>query len=136
MHELYSRSVYCQNRSIRLSCTVSTCQLEKIGLVDLYTLLGNAIDNAIEAVEPLEAPDKKTISLTIRDQGQMIFFHIENYYDGLVVLEQGLPKTRKRDRRNHGYGVKSIQLIAKRYGGSVQIQAGEQIFSLEVLIPT
>ena len=54
--------------------------MDKISLVDLYTLLGNAIDNAIESVDKLPEPDKKTISLTIRDQGKMLFFHICNIF--------------------------------------------------------
>lgn len=132
---LTEKSVYCQNRNIRLSCTVNTRHLERISVVDLYTLLGNAIDNAIESVDKLEDTDKKVISLTIRDQGQMLFFQIENYYDGKIRMDQGLPMTSKKDRWNHGFGTRSIQSIANRYGGSMMIQTENQIFSLEILIP-
>lgn len=133
---LTEKSVYCQNRGIRLSCTVGSLRLDAVGVVDLYTLLGNAIDNAIEAVEALEDPEKKTISLTIRDQGQMLFFQIENYYSGSVSMKDGLPITTKRDTFNHGFGTRSIRVIAQRYGGSVMIHTENQIFSLEILIPT
>ena len=132
---LTEKSVYCSNRSIRLSCMVNTGHLQRIGLVDLYTLLGNAIDNAIESVERLDDPEKKVISLTIRDQGQMLYIQIENYYEGSIRMEGGLPQTSKWDKENHGYGVRSIRQIVERYGGQLMIQTAGQIFSLEILIP-
>lgn len=132
---LTEKSVYCSNRSIRLSCMVNTEHLQRIGLVDLYTLLGNAIDNAIESVERLDDPEKKVISLTIRDQGQMLYIQIENYYEGSIRMEGGLPQTSKWDKDNHGYGVRSIRQIVERYGGRLTIHTAGQIFSLEILIP-
>ena len=133
---LTEKSVYCQNRDIRLSCTVISERLDRIDVVDLYTLLGNAIDNAIEGVDKLSDPDKKTISFIVRDQGEMLFFHIMNYYEGDIRLEDGLPRSTKGDDWNHGYGTKSIRAIAERYGGNVMIQTKEQVFSLIILIPT
>ena len=132
---LTEKSVYCVNRSIRLSCTVNTDRLSGMQVTDLYTLLGNAIDNAIESVEKLEDPDKKVISLTIRSQGQMLHISLENYYEGTIALRDGYPVTSKPDRENHGYGVRSIRLIAQKYGGDIQIAAQNQIFSLQILLP-
>ncbi len=131
---LTEKSVYCSNRSIRLSCTVSTKQLEKIGVVDLYTLLGNAIDNAIESVDRLEE-EKRVISLTIRDQGKMLYLQVDNYYEGVIEMEEGLPLTTKEDKDNHGYGVKSMRMIVERYRGTMRINTDGQIFSLQILIP-
>lgn len=132
---LTDKSVYCVNRNIRLSCTVNTDRLSGMQVMDLYTLLGNAIDNAIESVEKLEDPDKKVISLTIRSQGQMLHISVENYYEGTIVLRDGYPVTSKPDRENHGYGVRSIRLIAQKYGGDIQISTQNQIFSLQILLP-
>ena len=133
---LTEKSVYCANRGIRLSCRVKTENLRRIGLVDLYTLLGNALDNAIEGVERLEEPGQKTISLTILDRGSFLYFQLENYFDGAIRLQDGLPKTRKGDAQNHGFGIRSIRNIVRRYGGEMTIGAEGQIFCLEILIPT
>ena len=132
---LTEKSVFCRNRSIRLSCTVNSGGLERISLVDLYTLLGNAIDNAIESVDRLADQEKKVISLSITDKGGMVYLRLENYYEGEIALEQGIPVTGKGDSFNHGFGVKSIRDIARRYGGEMSIRTEGQIFSLEVLIP-
>ena len=132
---LTEKSVYCQNRNIRLSCMVSSRYLARIGLVDLYTLLGNALDNAIESVDRLSDPEKKTISLTIRDQGQMLYLQVENYYEGTLRFEDGLPQTQKEDRENHGFGVRSIRSIARAYGGEMYLSTDGELFLLQVVIP-
>ncbi len=131
---LTEKSVYCSNRNIRLSCVVNTVLLEKIGLVDLYTLLGNAIDNAIDGVDKLEE-GKRLISLTIRDQGKMVYIQVDNYYDGELEMDEGLPLTTKPDKTSHGYGLKSMQMIIEKYKGTMQINTEGQVFSLQILIP-
>ena len=132
---LTEKSVYCRNRSIRLSCMVNTENLKKIALVDLYTLLGNALDNAIESVERVENAEQKIISLSVLDQGNMLYIQLENYFDGSIRMQDGLPQTRKPDKQNHGYGVKSIRNIVRKYGGTMDIRTEGQIFCLEMLIP-
>ena len=132
---LTEKSVYCANRQIRLSCMVNTKQLDKIKLVDLYTLLGNALDNAIESVEKIQNPEQKIISLSILDQGNMLYIQLENYYEGTLDMQGGLPRTRKKDAENHGYGLKSIYNIVHSYGGKIEVRTEEQIFYLEIMIP-
>ncbi|MBQ1491513.1 MAG: GHKL domain-containing protein [Blautia sp.] len=132
---LTEKSVFCQNRNIRLSCTVHTSHLDAMEVIDLYTLLGNALDNAIEGVERLPLEEQRVISLTVRDQGEMVYILLENYYDGKLSFTDDLPVTRKDDPENHGYGVKSMREIVLRYGGEFRINTQGQIFSLEILIP-
>lgn len=133
---LTEKSVYCKNRGIRLSCMVNTENLKKIALVDLYTLLGNALDNAIESVERVENPEQKIISLSILDKGNILYIQLENYFDGSIQMQDGLPQTRKPDKANHGYGLKSIRSIVRKYSGQMDIHADGNIFYLEAVIPT
>ena len=132
---LTEKSVFCQNRKIRLSCTIHTSHLDAMEVIDLYTLLGNALDNAIEGVERLPLEEQRVISLTIRDQGEMVYILLENYYDGEASFVDGLPVTRKGDAQDHGFGVKSMREIVLRYGGEFRIFTQGQVFSLEILIP-
>ncbi len=132
---LTEKSFYCTNHQIRLSCMVNTRQLEKIRLVDLYTLLGNALDNAIESAEQVSDPEKKVISLSILDREGMLYIRLENYYEQMPDIQDGIPQTRKTDKQNHGFGLKSIKYIAQSYGGRADIRMENQIFYLEILIP-
>ena len=103
---------------------------------DLYCLFGNIIDNAAEAVAHLSDDEKRVINLTCGARGDMALIEEENYYEGDLTFEDGLPQTTKSDKMYHGYGVRSIRLIARRYGGEATMSADGGIFSLKVLLPS
>lgn len=130
------KSLICQRRGITLSCIADGGGLAFIDTVDLYSLFGNALDNAIEAVERLNDPERRSISLVVRRVGDMMSVHVENYFDGKVLIgEDELPVTRKEDRANHGFGTRSMLLIAERYGGTFATNAQGDVFLVDVLIP-
>ena len=103
---------------------------------DLYSFFGNALDNAIEAVERLDDPERRSIGLVVRRTGDMVSVHVENYFDGQVSFDgEGLPQTRKADEANHGFGVRSMRMIAEGLGGSLNCNASGDVFSLDALLP-
>jgi sensor histidine kinase regulating citrate/malate metabolism len=102
---------------------------------DIYALFGNAIDNAVTAVMALEDADKRAISIKILSQAQLVMIQIQNYYAGTLRFEDGLPQTQQTDHRLHGYGMKSMRYTAEKYHGTMTVQAKDQIFCLQVLIP-
>lgn len=132
---LTEKSMVCANHHIRLSCTVHTRHMDCIGVTDLYTLLGNAIDNAIECVQQFSDDEKKTISLSIHEKGQMLLISVENYYEKDIQMLGEYPVTSKADAQNHGIGIKSIAMIARRYGGSARIDTDNRIFQLQIILP-
>ncbi|MCD8161390.1 MAG: GHKL domain-containing protein [Clostridiales bacterium] len=60
---------------------------------------------------------------------------MENSFQGRLQFRDGLPLTTREDRRFHGFGLKTVQNIAKRYGGELSIRAEEGRFSLRILFP-
>ena len=63
---------------------------------------------------------------------------MENYFSGEIKLDNaGLPITTKKDKDYHGYGIKSIMYISKKYNGDVRINVDNEnhIFSLSILLP-
>lgn len=132
---LTEKNTVCAYYGIRLSCTVNTQNLHRFGVIDLYTILGNALDNAIECVQQFEDAEKKTISLSAKEKGGMMFFSIENYYEKPIQMQGSYPLTSKKDTQNHGIGVKSIDMITKRYGGHIQLETENQIFRLRIMLP-
>lgn len=131
---LTEKNLLCVNRGIRLSCTVSVRSVDCIGTVDLYTMLSNALDNAIESAQRLEEPGMKTIRFSMVERGKMLCIEVENYYVGTVEMRGGLPVTSKADAANHGIGVKSIRTLAQRYGGDIAIRTEDQTFLLQIVI--
>ena len=101
---------------------------------DIYSLFGDAVDNAIEAVQKLDDPDKRVIDLTVRSTGGMVSAHVENYFRGDVRLSNGLPLAQGgQDAR--GFGARHMRAVAERYGGSITTSTEGDLFRLDVLIP-
>ena len=65
----------------------------------------------------------------------MVSAHFENYYAGELDFDDGLPLTTKSDKRYHGFGMKSIKMLAEKYGGYVSVKAEDGVFNLNILLP-
>lgn len=133
---LTEKSLTCQRRGITLSCIADGEALDFVEPVELYSLFGNALDNAIEAVERLDDPERRSIGLVVRRTGDMVSVHVENYFDGNACFdEDGMPITHKEDQLNHGFGVRSMKMIVEGLGGSLSVGARDDIFHMDALIP-
>lgn len=132
---LNEKSLYCRKNGIRLTCMAEGDRLSFFDRTDLYCLLGNIIDNAIESVQQLDDAGKKVIDLTIKSSGQLLNIQEENYFEGELHFKNGLPQTTKADMRYHGFGVKSIAYLVQKYGGQLQIRTDESVYVLNILIP-
>ena len=109
-------------------------KLNFITEADLYSLFGNMIDNAIEAVTKIEDVNKRSISLIVRNALSCTSIFISNYYEGKIILDNnGMPKTTKLNNGYHGYGLKSIKLIVDKYNGDFKIDIKDNIFMIQIL---
>lgn len=132
---LTEKSLVCSREGITLSCIADGSAFASLVASDLYALMGNALDNAIEAVRQLDEHEKRSISLVIRRAGNTAVMHVENYFAGTLSFRDGLPETTKDDRTNHGYGMKSMRLIAQRYHGTLHARTQGDVFHLNVIVP-
>ena len=132
---LTSKSLYCQQHDISMTCVVDGTLVNFMDEMDLCTLFGNALDNAIESVEKVQDLEKRLIHLSVARQKGFVHIRLENTYVGDLKFEGDLPVTTKADSRNHGYGLKSIRQTAKKYGGSATVAAKGEWFELRVLLP-
>lgn len=102
--------------------------------MDLCALLGNVLDNALEATARLPA-DQRHISLSARVEKGLFAVRVSNTY---LFLERGIDgrlSTLKKDRKNHGYGLASVEEIVERYGGRLEYEAKEKEFELFFYLP-
>jgi hypothetical protein len=132
---LSEKSLYCENHRIRLSCIIDANQLDFMGTLDIYTLLGNALDNAIESVSKNQDTEKRVISFTISANGGFLCIQTNNYYEGNLHLVDGLPVTTKKNNAYHGFGIKSMKHITEKYGGTLYTSLEYEIFLLQIVIP-
>ena len=110
--------------------------LDFMDAVDIYTIFGNALDNAIESVSKLEDPEQRMISVMVFSRAELIFLQVENFCASQPVYNGELPATSKEEEAGyHGFGLKSIRYAAEKYGGFLTIQNEDNIFLLRVTIP-
>lgn len=132
---LTEKSLYCKDRGIQVSCVADGSQMDFINTVDLYAILGNAMDNAIEAVEKFDELEKRQIDVMIYRQQNFLVMNIINPIDGNLIYEGEFPVTTKGDKKFHGYGLRSIKYILNKYDGVLNISEEDGCFSLKILIP-
>lgn len=129
------KSLQCEQKGISFEKIVDGSLLRFMQVSDVYSLFGNAIDNAIEAVSRVDKCEKRVVSLMVRESRGMVYIGLENGYSGTLQFEDGLPVTTKKDKRFHGFGTKSIRNVVEKYGGTMVINASGNIFRLNILLP-
>lgn len=132
---LGEKCLYCRKRHIRLTCSVDGADLDQISIPDLYAILGNAIENAIECVDHFDDPQKRVISLSITGHNAFVCIQTNNFCQRKPTMLDGLPVTTKSAGENHGFGLKSIRYLAQKYGGSMAVSFEDQIFTLQIMLP-
>lgn len=106
----------------------------KIDDRDLNIILGNLLDNAMEAVRKLKAEDRKII-LQVSTDATALFLEISNKYVGKLQKDSsGNYLTQKTDRVLHGLGLLKVKSIAHKYGGGVVTNDENNIFNVKVLL--
>lgn len=132
---LMDKLLYCEKHQIKLTCVADGKLIEWMDTMDICSLFGNALDNAIESVSQEPEENNRIISFRISRSGQMVSMHFENYVGHEIKLRNGLPVTSKQDKQYHGFGVLSIQRIVEKYGGTMSIRVEDHLFRLNILIP-
>ena len=115
-----------QNQGISLDFDVWVSDQLPIGAVDLYIIMGNTIDNAIEACQQVAAADSPTISLTLRQQNHTLFYAIDNP----IPAKQG-----KKPGDVHGYGIRNVKNCVAKYHGTTTVSKQDGVFSVQIQLP-
>lgn len=132
---LTEKSLHCQKNKIIMTCVADGALLNFMDEADLYSLFGNAFDNAIEAVMKIDDEEKRVISFKIYSVGDLISINIKNSFNEKPIFDSdGLPITIKKDSAYHGYGVKSIQYIVDKYDGDLTMTTKDDFFILNILL--
>ena len=132
---LTQKALVCEKARIQFVCSVDGKCLSRMKHYHIYSLLGNAIDNAIECLSKVDDPGKKVIRLNISRCVDMAVIHIENYTPAQLVQRNGEYVTTKENPSGHGYGLKSIRNIAGLYSGTADCFVEDSVFCLLVTFP-
>lgn len=100
---------------------------------DLAAILGNLLDNALEAVRSV-GEDRRFIYLTIRRINDMLVIKVENSCENAPLLKQGELISTKQESGLHGWGMKSVRAAAEKYDGVVENTYQENVFRVVVTL--
>ena len=124
----------CNQYGIPFDIMADGAALDFITPEDLYSLIGNALRNAVES-SLKEEERRRTISLDIHRAGEYVCVEISNFCSQEIAFSGGFPVTSKNDNRFHGFGIKSMEYMVKKYGGNMVIRYQDHTFTIKILFP-
>ena len=128
-----SKMALAEQEQIKTKVNIEYPHNTNIRSVDLTTILGNLLDNALEAAKA--APeDLRFLNLTIRRINAMLIIKVENGYGSTPVQENGKLLTSKKDKAFHGWGLKSVQTAADHYDGTIRTDYKDHVFQSVVTL--
>ena len=123
-----------QDHKIRLNVVHHLHDIQRISDIDLSVILGNSLDNAIEATAQTEDINRRVISLSLKTEKGLLSIKLKNPITGPLITRNGQYLSTKSDHKNHGLGLSSIRLLVEKYQGLMQIDTTENTFSLTILL--
>nr|WP_312577622.1 ATP-binding protein [Sedimentibacter sp.] len=127
---------YKINKAARFGINVNTIlnipQKLSIQPFDLSVILGNLMDNAIEATLKLDR--NRIINVSVEYERNVLYISISNPYDGKLLFKNNKLKTTHTDTENHGIGLSSVRKSINKYNGVLDTHHTDKIFYADVLI--
>ena len=123
-----------KNSNIKLDLNIAIPPTLNVEVVDTVTILGNLLDNALEAVAKV---NEKIIKIDIKLKKGGLFVKIENSFNGEVKYDESREESQilsLKGSNEHGYGLKNIKKSVEKYNGHMKISHTENIFSTGVFI--
>ena len=128
-----SKIALAASQNIQVGTNIEFPRRTNIQSVDLVAILGNLLDNALEAIENEE--DRFCfVNLTIRRINDMLVIKVENGCSAAPTEMNGSLQTSKADKTLHGWGLQSVRAAAERYDGIIETEYSDQIFCAVVTL--
>ena len=131
---LTEKNILCLPHQVKFSYMINGALFDFLTEREIYSLFGNALDNALEAASKVSDPANRMITLQSNARSGLVMLQVENTYEGELVLnEDDLPNTTKTGS-GHGFGLRSIRHIAEKHQGSMSLRAENGVFRLSVVM--
>lgn len=128
-----SKLEYAHSQGIEFKAEIENLPFDKMGSVDFSALLSNVLDNAVEASQ---GSSNKFIYVAILKKRAYDTILVKNSIDSSVLEKNPQLLSSKKDNEQHGYGIKQIKAIAEKYEGIVDIYEEDNMFCVNVMIPS
>lgn len=122
------------NQEIKINAKATVPEELQVSDVDLSIIIGNLMDNAMEASIKLENPQQRFIRVYIREMKGQLYISIINSVGG-EIKKVGLGYISTKFTTNHGFGLKRVDSIVAKYNGFINRQNEEGVFATEIILP-
>ena len=99
---------------------------------DLCVILGNTLDNAVEACQKINSDANKIISISCNCTSGFLFLTIRNPINESIPIHNNYVATTKENKTLHGFGLLSLHSVVKKYDGSVKLIASNNLFTANI----
>lgn len=130
---LNSKLALCKARNIPYEVTATIPEECSVNDVELCVIIGNLLDNAMEACEKIEDKTKRFIRVYIGLFKAQLYINVTNSMIGTPIKKGKAYKSSKGE--NHGFGLMRVDTIADKYNGFVNRQFEDGVFGTEIMLP-
>ena len=117
-----------QSDNIHIEDDINMDRIKMFDPFDISTIFGNLLDNAIEACKLVQEIERRVINISARRKNQLL----------IILVKNPKPEDRERKMRKkgvHGYGLRNVNDVVKKYGGEINIEEKESQFVVSIIIP-
>ena len=145
MHKVYSGSgilivdsiinsklTDAENQNIEVAASVKIPSDIEVDADDMVVILGNLLDNAIEACERVNS--HKYIKVSLKYKKGCLFINVRNSFDNVIEQINGEYITRKNNKALHGIGLKSVKATIDKYNGGIKFLTDKDEFNVHVML--
>lgn len=132
---LTEKILVCEKDKIEFSMMAEGESLSFLKNSDIASIFGNLLSNAIEYEKKIEDKNKRFILLKVQKKGMVVSIHVENYCEDEIVFSNNLPLTTKKNKNDHGFGLKSVKYIVSKYSGILNISCSDNLFKVDIVFP-
>lgn len=121
------------SENIKVKTEIVVPEQLNIDIADLITVLGNLLDNALEALKKVEW-EQRILTIKIVFSQERLIGRITNTYCGEIYKKDDKILTSKQEKQKHGYGLGNVEKIIKKYNGYMEIDHASEEFRVDFII--
>ena len=104
----------------------------KVPSFDITVILGNLLDNSLNAVRKLEK--NRYINIMMKYTKGRLILKMENSFNGIIIKKEGIIYTSESDKKNHGLGLESVKTVLEEYDGTIEFEYDDSKFHTALLM--
>lgn len=125
-------------KAIEMNIDVDFPEEIEVDYIDMSIIMGNLLDNAIEACEKVDKEAKREINVNIYLKEGTLYIIVDNNKipDKKRETAEFISRfTTKNDGENHGFGIGNVKMIVNKYNGEMEMEDGGDTFETKIKIP-